>query len=284
MCSKTVGKHLRDRMCRMHAIKQNKKVTRVLTAKPTEHSALENKQKDFLILVEIEEKYNHDDGSIYEAQLDVRYELLSSRMSWEKHTFDAHYRRDYVGTGGQVCITGKLHAASVFLDPPPIRGRRIGTYLMNEVIRWAKQWPSADVKQIKLSSNQAGATHEFNTERRNRFYKRFGIEFDYAEPLTKASGRSKAMKASQLQEVNSWEKNIEEHPISDYISQLLKQVETLKYERDNLRDSATHLRKWTVESAEAIGRRGWKVFLYTSFFWLVSLLIFWAINKGLIHV
>ncbi|MBP4050912.1 hypothetical protein J9978_15595 [Chromobacterium violaceum] len=271
-------------MFRMHAIKPNKIVTRVLTVKPTEYSAPENKQKDIILLVEIEEKYNYGDGSVYEAQLDVRYELLSVRGSRERHTFDAHYRRNYQGTGGEVCITGKLHAASVFLDPIQIRGRRIGTYLMNEVIKWAKQWPLADVKPIRLSSNQAGVTHEFSTERRNRFYEQFGIEFDYLDPLTKASGRSKPMNVNQLKEVNSWEKNIEQHPISDYLPRLLQHVETLARERAALQDSVRQFRERAVKSTEAIGRRGWKVFRYTSLFWLVAVLVFLANNNDLIHL
>lgn len=237
-------------------------------------------------MVEIEKKYNYHDGSVYEAQLFVHYELIpvTGKRTHEKHVFDAHYRRFFDGTGGDICITGKLHAATVFLDPPHIRGRRVGTFLMNEVVKWAKQWPSADVMPIRVKREQAGTSFEFHTERRNHFYERFGIVFVFDDEQTKVSGRSQAMKASQLQEVNSWKKNIAEQPASDYIFQLLRQLDIVNRERDDLAASNIRLREWHKKADENASKRGGKAYLYKALFWLSVALFLGALAKGLLSV
>lgn len=40
-----------------------------------------------------------------------------------------------------------LVGGELFLDPDELRGQRIGTYLMNEIVTWAQQWPEAPVRQ-----------------------------------------------------------------------------------------------------------------------------------------
>ncbi|RBH51717.1 hypothetical protein C3F00_033385, partial [Pseudomonas sp. MWU13-2860] len=116
-------------------------------------------------------------GPPLEVGLQLFYEVVwrhDFRGPAGKGHFQASYRR---GFGGEeiISLTGSRGASgTVFLDPEPMRGQRIGTYLMNEVVNWAQRWPEADVHPIRLNSNQG---YEENRARRNRFYEQFGIVF-----------------------------------------------------------------------------------------------------------
>lgn len=94
-------------------------------------------------------------------------------------------------TGGSVDIDNKLY-----------RGQRIGTWMMNEIVKWAKQWPDAKVLPINIGYGQAD---EENKERRNWFYEQFGIGFDYHNDQNEA-GQSRSIKAVKLNTVDSWDK------------------------------------------------------------------------------
>lgn len=100
----------------------------------------------------------------------------------------------------------RLSNGGVFVDPAELRGHRIGTYLMNQVVGWAKQWPHTPVRAVRLLSLQAS---EDNKHRRNRLYEKFGLVFDYNDPAQR-SGSSRPLKASELRESTSWEQNIRE--------------------------------------------------------------------------
>ncbi|MDN2709847.1 hypothetical protein O0880_10515 [Janthinobacterium sp. SUN118] len=93
---------------------------------------------------------------------------------------------------------------------------------MNEIVTWAKQWPEASILPIQLLEGQA---YEKNKDRRNRFYERFGIEFDYADD-DKRAGKSKPMRAAQLLNVNSWEENIDELDLHGYVTFLLTKCQS----------------------------------------------------------
>lgn len=105
----------------------------------------------------------------------------------------------------------------VVIDPPRLRGGRLGTYLMNEIVVWAKQWPDAQVREINLRRGD-GENLE-NRLRRNRFYERFGIEFDYKDS-DKAVGVSRQMQAGQLRAVETWTESIAAHSALQYIRKI----------------------------------------------------------------
>lgn len=54
--------------------------------------------------------------------------------------------------------------------------------MMNEIVKWAKQWPEANILKITLGEGDA---YDENMERRNRFYEQFGIEFNYHDESRK---------------------------------------------------------------------------------------------------
>jgi hypothetical protein len=101
----------------------------------------------------------------------------------------------------------------VTLDLPGLEGQRIGTYRMNEIVCWARQWPDADVNNIELLEGQA---YGKNTARRNRCYEKFGFTFDYTDPEHWA-GMSRAVKVRDLNAVENWKDTIAERRVFDFL-------------------------------------------------------------------
>ncbi len=105
-----------------------------------------------------------------------------------------------------------------------LRGMRLGTYLFSIIVGWAKQWPLAAVNSISLSEVDA---YSDNRLRRNRFYEQFGLVFDYTDAHCKG-GRSRAMPASDLQQVRTWEQNITVHVVHEHLGRVLQQNRQLR--------------------------------------------------------
>lgn len=180
------------------------------------------------IVVERQETYRRDprDNSIYEATLRLSYERLHSKHSrWDggRGHFDGSYSKLFDLVSLTSSSTSK---GAVFLDLPGLEGHRIGTYLMNEVVAWVKQWPEATVRSVELVSGQA---HDENKERRNRFYEQFGLVFDYSDN-ERREGRSRPMPARDLAQVETWKANIREHRFDEYLSAVLYEKERISTE------------------------------------------------------
>jgi len=206
------------------------------------------------IVVERRELYELDprDQSVYSASIRLSYQRTVEKYSRGVGggTFDGSYSSLF----GTVSLTSRTTSSGgVFIDPEDLRGLRIGTYLMNEIVQWAQQWPEATVQSIELRPGQAD---ESNRERRNRFYERFGIVFDYADS-EHACGRSRPMLVRQLTPADSWKKNITEQPVMEYLANLLYAHKKTSWElraRDrahqNLIDQQRHVEqhpvKWVV--------------------------------------
>ncbi|MBK0099247.1 hypothetical protein IBT49_24915 [Erwinia sp. S63] len=112
----------------------------------------------------------------------------------------------------------------VFIPHQDCRGYKIGTWVMNEIVTWASQWPNADIEKIVLGYGDA--TIE-NKVRRNKFYEGFGIKFNYFEN-DKLSGYSLPMKSSDLTNNKSWDKNfsgnIKVIDVIDFIKETTKEL------------------------------------------------------------
>lgn len=73
------------------------------------------------------------------------------------------------------------------------RGYGLGTYLMNEVVRWAKTHCASGAKVRPVSVAERDAETQDEADRRNRFYEQFGFRFDDLKPFAgveRATGRS----------------------------------------------------------------------------------------------
>lgn len=204
------------------------------------------------LFVERQENYRHDEsGRIYEASISLSYEIIEPkhlRRSRESGSFCGSYLRGY-RENESVSLVG----SALFFDPSELRGQRIGTYLMSEIVTWAQQWPEATVRPIKLLSGQA---EEENRARRNRFYERFGLEFMYSDPEHR-EGVSKSMPVANLIPVTSWEINISEHDPREYLAELLyerermvmdssQRVDAIKRLSARLDDAQLHPIRWAI--------------------------------------
>lgn len=137
------------------------------------------------------------DGEVEEAHLCIRYRVIEAAVSGEReqtYEFPACYDRS-CGEGGRICLTGSsLFEGAVFLEPDSLKGNRIGSFIMNEIVQWATSWPDAEINQVKLFAHQG---HGNDKLRRNRFYEQFGIRFDYTDN-THAEGIARPMQARSL--------------------------------------------------------------------------------------
>lgn len=134
-------------------------------------------------------------------------------------------------------------------------GYRIGTYLMTEIVSWAKQWPTAEVMQIKLSweDEKPGAWDGMNVPRRNRFYEQFGIEFEPGESELQRTPYSKYMHASNLTTDDAdraWRLNIQEMNASDWLVEQQRQLEEQEGELAKLKRMAAN-RQAKIDRIEA---------------------------------
>jgi GNAT superfamily N-acetyltransferase len=152
------------------------------------------------------------------------------------------FSASYCALSNKLSLTG----GAVFLDPGYIQGQRVGTYLMNEIVTWARQWPMAMVNPICLSEAQASPD---NRARRNWFYEQFGIVFIYHDPECRA-GLSQVMPVGALKTVTTWMQNIEEIPVPKFLSKLLGDNRHLSLEL-HARDSANEYLRNELRQAEA---------------------------------
>ena len=206
------------------------------------------------LFVQREESYRRDDrdGKMYEASISLSYQTIEPKHSFRSPvsgSFDASYSRGFLEGEASVSLVD----GALFFDPAELRGQRIGTYLMNEIVVWAQQWPEARVRSIKLLSGQA---QDDNRARRNRFYERFGLKFVYSDPEHE-EGVSKPMPVKELTPVTSWEANIRERDPRDYLGELLYERERMVMEasrRDTviqnlsarLEDANSHPIRWAA--------------------------------------
>ncbi|WP_198969816.1 GNAT family N-acetyltransferase [Xylophilus sp. ASV27] len=207
-----------------------------------------------MLFVQREESYRRDDrdGQMYEASIRLSYQTIEAKHSFRSRvsgTFDGSYSRGFRDGEASVSLVG----GALFLDPAELRGQRIGTYLMNEIVTWAQQWPEATVRPIKLLSGQA---EEENRTRRNRFYERFGLKFAYSDPEHR-EGVSKQMPVKELTPVTSWEANIRERDPREYLAELLFERErmaieasrhdtVIKRQSAQLEDARRHPVRWAA--------------------------------------
>jgi GNAT superfamily N-acetyltransferase len=185
------------------------------------------------LIVERQETHRfNEDGSINEASIRFTYECIRAGYVTSRNGkghFSGSYSCGYESNPRVSLISERTDGTgAVFLDLPGLEGQGIGTYLMNEIVNWVKQWPSATVCTIALNESQARS--ESNKLRRNRFYEQFGLAFDYTDS-DKKSGRSKSMTADELTPVEVLKDNLLEVSVDDFIMQLLDEKEASKREQ-----------------------------------------------------
>lgn len=154
-------------------------------------------------------------------------------------------------TGGE-CSPG----GDIILRMIDLLGHRVGTYLMAKTVAWAKQWPTAEVMQIKLSweDEKEGCWGGGNKERRDRFYEQFGIAFTPGTPGNSITAKSKPMRAGELvieDAEQAWRSNIRESSTVDAIAEQQREIVKLAQECQSLEREAMRLR----EACQSTARR-----------------------------
>lgn len=195
------------------------------------------------VLVERTETYHlrsaGESVRVSAATLTLRYQRLYrgfSRVTAFPQDFVAKY------DGREV----DLIDGSVFMDLDELKGRGIGSYLFNELVKWGRQWPSAHLRAFYLSPLQATSSNKL---RRNRFYERVGIRFDYDDP-EQASGNSVPMRIGDLTPCEVSAEKIRVLSYRDYIEQRLEADAT----RRGVEEAAeSWARRYRTASAE-LGR------------------------------
>ncbi len=235
------------------------------------------------ILVEHVEKLVRDsNGLIVEASLRIHYELITRSRHLHRHPggdFGGCYTRNFEGTERVSITSPSMGSGAVFLDLHGLEGCRIGTYLMNEIVTWVKQWPEADLKPIGLMAGQADGE---NKERRNRFYQQFGIEFEFLDD-SQSAGYSKPMRAGQLLNSEKWKSRIKVVDAREYIANILDENLNMEFDVANLRRAKNDAQADYNEAARRpvmfMLQRLWYKYneglLKTSFFSLLACIVYY---------
>lgn len=206
------------------------------------------------LLVERQEIYKYkQDGSVLQASLRLSYERITAEQYYrqaDKGHFCAGYWRDFTDSPHVSLISESSAEGAVYLDLPCLEGQLIGTYLMNEIVLWVRQWPNATVSPIKLLAGQA---HGENKARRNQLYEQFSLVFDYHDP-EKCTGFSMPMLVEELTPVETWKNSIFERDVREYLCKVL-------YERDQLALKLSQLeytfKQQSIEMGHAMANPAW---------------------------
>ncbi|NPD69573.1 GNAT family N-acetyltransferase (plasmid) [Lichenicola cladoniae] len=122
------------------------------------------------------------------------------------------------------CQRVRLSNGFVIIERPELRGLGLGTYLFAQIVLWAKRVaPQAWVQAIVLSSVQARDTESRN--RRNKFYEKFGFEFDYrsVDGIKDAEGSSQSINISDMKVPDKIE-TIEVLPLINFLRENFEQM------------------------------------------------------------
>lgn len=179
-----------------------------------------------IVLVKFtEQRRKHPNGEMYECSIEIRVNAMGQHNA---ETWGATYN-----PGGSD-EKGRIRLSNGFITLPEcLQGRRVGTWIMNEIIKWASQWPNAEVQPIRLRKDQA---YPENKARRNKFYEKFG----FAVGLDTDEGSSQRnLFVSDLRTVDC--------PENIKIMTLNEKIASLALERDRL--------LLRVKAAETSGKR-----------------------------
>jgi len=202
------------------------------------------------VFVRREEEYTRDPTTkaVESATITVSYQAVNTdaRHNTSNRT-GGNFQASYDRLANRISLTNASPYGSpgAVMVHPALRGRRLGTYVFNIIVGWAKQWPSADINKITLSQTDA---YPENLERRNQLYEQFGLKFEYADAL-RNSGSSLPMQPSNLHQVEAWKQNITVHNVTEYLGQILIQNHQLQLDLAARNNTITDLRARMGEQA-----------------------------------
>lgn len=189
------------------------------------------------------------DGAVHAASICIVCQIIEpgrTQRASVKTKFWGGYSRGALDTPKVSLTSPSLGEGAIFLNQPELLGHRVGTYLMNEIVSWAQQWPQASVNQIKL---EAGQAQEDNKARRNRFYEQFGLKFNYLDETHRA-GISRPMQVKNLNTVRTWQDNLRVHDVRELVGELLDELNRAREQLAQSHEGRTSINQ-ELEHAQA---------------------------------
>lgn len=198
-------------------------------------------------------------SELYSDQVNIKLQTLGS--------FDSQIR-----TGDVVMKMRGLassYAAVNFSDgyivvEEPWKGMRIGTYMMNYLVTWAKDnYPDSSAVGIRLGHHQA---YDENRERRNRFYARFGFKFKWDDDEAQREGHlDPELRIFDLRTTDKWQERIVEFSVKEGTKELFSEADRLQLECSDSKVralSAISAMKYAKAEAERCraGRTRWGLY------------------------
>ena len=113
------------------------------------------------LLIQREERQGlrRSDGGLFDAEIELTYtEIIASQHSQtvaKKGWFNACYAMSLDKPLISLTASKPCSSGYVVIEMEHLKGHRLGTYLMNEIVTWAKRWPDASVLPINLLKGQA---------------------------------------------------------------------------------------------------------------------------------
>lgn len=172
-------------------------------------------------------------GGIAQAKLCIQYWSLNDDVDQSDAPageFVALYDEAYNGVS--LSSHSLWHGGYVVIEPERLCGLGLGTYFMNKVVAWAKQWPDAQVRQIKLPSGEC--RDKPAQQLRLHFYGRFGIKFDFPDN-SPTDGIAYPMRASELTLASGSSKAIAERNVVVFLRELIDERSRARWEINALK-------------------------------------------------
>lgn len=206
-----------------------------------------------------------ENGEVEQARIELRYARIggweTDSRSEAKGSMSAGYsRRLNTVSLAKDKVDGTTGAVFLTMQGGIPRGVRIGTYLMNEIVVWAKHWPDAKVQHIALVPGQA--VDDDDRQTRNAFWRKFGLTLHF-DDADERGGHSLPMKASELTPCRTWTANIAVIPLLKFAAQQQAAWNIERQRNDRLNNHAQ-----ASEAERQAQRRhpflwAWKVFYQT---------------------
>ncbi|WP_157660686.1 hypothetical protein [Burkholderia ubonensis] len=129
-----------------------------------------------------------------------RIDLVAYRVDTDRFG-DSNAREEVCEMSAHRSFGVTLTNGFVVVEQPFLRSLNIGSLCFNEIVKWARRVaPDDSVMPIQLLASHVGSYGKSNLERRHRFYRQFGLVFEFergeAHPL--ARGESKELKGREL--------------------------------------------------------------------------------------
>ena len=213
-----------------------------------------------------------ESSALYGDEVNIQLRMLGS-FDWRIHPFNNSFQS--CGNGNVVMkmrgqASGGSQASVHFSDgyivvENPWKGLRIGTYMMNHLVAWAKEnYPDSRPVGIRLSSLQA--LDEESRASRNKFYKRFEFKFKWDEGKEQIEGHlDPDLRIRDLETTQKWNERIAEFSVEEGTKLIFSEYDRLSLEclnSQNRVQSANEGRLRALDEAERCrtGRTRWGLF------------------------